>query len=80
MIGKSVALMLAAFATAGVAMAKLPPPAPEDPAKAAEAKEKAAAAAKAQAELLGKWQDVAVQKYNAKMKASGGAAQAAPKK
>ncbi len=78
MIGKSMALMLVAFATAtaGVAVAKLPPPSDEAKAKAAEAQEKAAAGAKVQGELLGKWQDIAVQKYTAKMK--GGASGAKP--
>ncbi|MCL4747638.1 MAG: hypothetical protein KJZ83_19820 [Burkholderiaceae bacterium] len=79
MIGKSMALILAAFvtATAGIAIAKLPPPSDEAKAKVAQAQEKAAAAGKVQAELLGKWQDIAVQKYTAKMKESAAGAKPA---
>ena len=47
----------------GVATAKLPAPTDEQKAKAAEAKAKAAEAAKKDAELLGKYQDRAVDRY-----------------
>ena len=47
----------------GVALAKLPPPTDEQKAKAEEAKAKAADAAKKEAELLGKYQDRAVDRY-----------------
>lgn len=47
----------------GIASAKLPAPSEEQKAKAAEAKAKAAEGAKRQAELLGKSQDRAVERY-----------------
>lgn len=63
----------------GVAYAKLPPPPPVAPAKAEEAKMKAAEAAKKEAELLGKAQDRAVERYK-REKGIKTSAAAAPKK
>ena len=47
----------------GLASAKLPAPPPVDPVKAEEANKKAADAAKKEAELLGKAQDRAAERY-----------------
>ena len=66
----------------GVATAKLPVPAPteEQKTKAAEAKAKADEAAKREAELLGKYQDRAVERYKgAKVVKTGGAVPAVKK-
>jgi hypothetical protein len=59
---KLLAALLACCAT-GAAQAKLPAPTQEQQAKAAEAKAKAAETAKKDAELLGKYQDRAVERY-----------------
>lgn len=71
MIRKSLLLAVLAASIAGVAVAKLPPPTEEQKAKAEEARAKAAVAAKAEAELLSRYQDIAVQKHVQKLKAEG---------
>ena len=74
MTARTLMLALVLAALAGPAVAKLPAPPPmndEQKAKAEEAKLKAAEAAKKESELLAKWQDIAVQKYAAKLKAEG---------
>jgi hypothetical protein len=61
-IGMTLAAVLTGL-TFGIASAKLPPPTDEQKAKAEEAKAKSADAAKKQAELLGKYQDRAVDNF-----------------
>lgn len=74
MTARNLMLAFALAVLAGPAVAKLPAPPPlndEQKAKAEEAKLKAAEAAKRESELLAKWQDIAAQKYAAKLKAEG---------
>ena len=66
MSARTIAMALAAAVTGlafGVASAKLPPLTDEQKAKAEDAKLKAADAAKKEAELLGRYQDRAVDHY-----------------
>ena len=58
-----VAALMAGTLACGVASAKLPAPSEEQKAKAAEAKAKADEAAKRETELLGKYQDRAVDNF-----------------
>ena len=64
----------------GFASAKLPAPTEEQKAKAAEAKAKADEAAKREGELLGKYQDRAVERYKGGKVVKTGAAVPAAKK
>ena len=66
MNARKASLLAAALLTGcafGLASAKLPAPSEEQKAKAAEAKAKAGEAAKREAELLGKYQDRAAERY-----------------